>query len=199
MSPNNQDKPQSNVTPVDSPSNDVGTPENAPVAPSAATSQPSAAANAAENEEKNYLIALVLSYLFGSLGIDRFYLSKIGTGVLKLITLGGFGIWAFIDLLLIAFGKLKAKHDSRPLEGYAKNRGWVKMVVLVLLAVQIIAFVILIIFVVGAMRAASDTLQDVQTRVNNTHSKVEQTQTQIETQIKRSRQNNFNPQSQQGL
>lgn len=43
--------------------------------------------------------AIVLAFFGGVLGMDRFYLGKIGTGLAKLITLGGFGIWWMIDLL----------------------------------------------------------------------------------------------------
>ena len=52
------------------------------------------------------MVALLLSIFLGSLGIDRFYLGKIGTGILKLITLGAFGIWWLIDLILIATKKM---------------------------------------------------------------------------------------------
>ena len=45
---------------------------------------------------------LLLSIFFGGLGIDRFYIGKVGTGFLKLITFGGFGIWYVIDIILIA-------------------------------------------------------------------------------------------------
>jgi TM2 domain-containing membrane protein YozV len=69
---------------------------------------------------KNYIVAMILSYLFGYFGVDRFYLGKIGTGILKLITFGGFGIWYIIDFFMIGVGKLKAK-DGLELEGFSKS------------------------------------------------------------------------------
>jgi len=43
----------------------------------------------------------------GGLGVDRFYSGHIGTGVLKLITVGGCGIWALYDIIMIATGKFR--------------------------------------------------------------------------------------------
>ena len=62
-----------------------------------------------EKSEKGFVPALLLCLLLGGLGIHRFYVGKIGTGIIMLITLGGFGIWVLIDLIMIAVGSFKDK------------------------------------------------------------------------------------------
>ena len=48
-----------------------------------------------------------MSWLLGCYGIDRFYLGYTGLGIAKLLTFGGCGIWAIIDLVLIGMGSMK--------------------------------------------------------------------------------------------
>ena len=51
---------------------------------------------------KSRLIALLLCIFVGGLGIHRFYVGKIGTGILWLLTAGCFGIGALVDIIMIA-------------------------------------------------------------------------------------------------
>jgi TM2 domain-containing membrane protein YozV len=58
--------------------------------------------------EKNPVVALVLGLFLGGLGIDRFYIGSVGLGLLKLFTLGLFGILTIVDWFLIMGAARKA-------------------------------------------------------------------------------------------
>jgi|TARA_B100001971_G_C17707669_1_gene294866 TM2 domain-containing membrane protein YozV len=62
---------------------------------------------ASGNSEKSFVATLILCILLGGLGVHRFYVGKIWTGVLMLLTLGGLGIWTLVDLIVIAVGNFK--------------------------------------------------------------------------------------------
>jgi TM2 domain-containing membrane protein YozV len=66
------------------------------------------------SDQKQWLVALLLSIFTGGLGIDRFYLGYTGLGIAKLLTLGGCGIWALIDMIMIAMNSLPDA-QGRPL------------------------------------------------------------------------------------
>lgn len=87
----------------------------APVAPvQAPPGAAPAPAAVGPNQPKDWLVALLLSIFLGGLGVDRFYMGYVGLGVLKLLTVGGCGIWWLIDVILIATGSLKDA-QGRPL------------------------------------------------------------------------------------
>ena len=56
----------------------------------------------------DWTLTLVMSILFGGLGVDRFLMGQVGLGILKLITFGGCGVWWLVDLILIA-----SKHEFK--------------------------------------------------------------------------------------
>ena len=55
--------------------------------------------------------AAILCWFFGILGIHRFYVGKVGTGLVMLFTLGGLGIWTLIDFIWILVGTFKDKSE----------------------------------------------------------------------------------------
>lgn len=61
--------------------------------------------------KKSNIAALLLCIFLGTFGAHRFYVGKMGTALLMLITLGGFGIWNLFDLIIISC------QDFRDIEG----------------------------------------------------------------------------------
>lgn len=54
------------------------------------------------DKKVNWVLTLIMSIFFGGVGVDRFIMGHVGLGILKIITLGGCGIWWLIDVILIA-------------------------------------------------------------------------------------------------
>lgn len=78
---------------------------------------------------KVFLAALFL----GVFGIHRFLVGKIKTGIVQLLTLGGLGLWVFIDLVLILLGKFKdSKGDAIP--NASPKASWVIFVIAIAIA-----------------------------------------------------------------
>ena len=104
--------------------------------PSAELPPPIPAVPAARESSKSFLATWLLSLLLGIFGVDRFYLGKVGTGILKLITFGGFGIWFLIDLILVLTGAQKDK-QGLPLAGYEQHKkiAWIVTGIVILLSI----------------------------------------------------------------
>ena len=69
--------------------------------------------NTSDFSPRSRLVALLFCILLGWIGVHRFYVGKIGTGVLMVLTIGGLGIWTLIDLILIAVGSFRDKEGRR--------------------------------------------------------------------------------------
>ena len=67
------------------------------------------------NSEKGFVATLLLCVLLGVFGVHRFYVGKVGTGIIQLLTLGGLGIWALVDLIMIATQTFKDS-DGLPIK-----------------------------------------------------------------------------------
>ena len=90
-------------------------------------------------EKKSFLVTEILSFLLGFLGVHRFYTGYIGLGVAQLLTLGGCGIWALIDFIMISCGKYKDA-KGQELEEYNPTVGYT------FIAVYIVLWIIMILY-----------------------------------------------------
>jgi len=66
---------------------------------------------------KSRLAVTLLSWFLGYIGVHRFYLGKIGTGILMVITLGGLGVWWLIDFIMAVSGAMKDK-EGLPIKNW---------------------------------------------------------------------------------
>jgi hypothetical protein len=63
--------------------------------------------------DKKRLVAFLLCFFVGMLGVHRFYAGKTVTGIIQLFTLGGLFIWAFIDMIMILCGAFTDKEGRK--------------------------------------------------------------------------------------
>lgn len=71
--------------------------------------------------EKSFVVTWLFAWLLGLFAVDRFYLGKVGTGLLKLFTFSGLGVWWLVDLIIVLAGAQRDK-QGRTLAGYDANK-----------------------------------------------------------------------------
>ena len=69
--------------------------------------------SSSSTNSSDWLTLFLLTFFVGVLGVHRFYTGKIGTGFLMLITLGGFGVWFLVDLILVVTGQFTNKDGQK--------------------------------------------------------------------------------------
>lgn len=111
-----------------------------------------------QTSDKSATTALLLCLFLGALGIHRFYVGKIGTGLLMLFTAGGFGIWTFVDLIIIACGNF-TDNEGRLLEFHRVSPSPLKTV-LTVIGVVILALIFYFTFIVCIVLYATSGIVD---------------------------------------
>ncbi|GAA2035462.1 hypothetical protein GCM10009819_19930 [Agromyces tropicus] len=108
-------------------------PPGAPPPPPPGQNPQVARAARESTSNRSFIATWLFSWLLGVLGVDRFYLGKVGTGILKLLTAGGFGIWWLIDLVLTLTNTAKDA-DGRRVVGTTQEQtiAWIVTGVIVL-------------------------------------------------------------------
>ncbi|WP_083966912.1 TM2 domain-containing protein [Demequina globuliformis] len=114
-------------------------PASAPAAGYAQPPTPGAGgAGPAAEGSRSFIVTWLLAWILGYFGADRFYLGKVGTGLLKFFTIGGLGIWYLVDLILVLAGAQRDKQGFA-LQGYQKNKlvAWIVTGAFVLLGIVV--------------------------------------------------------------
>lgn len=116
------------------------------------------------DKQRHFIAAFMFSFYFGMFGVDRFYMGKYFSGILKLLSLGGLGIWAVIDLLLIISGATKDRYGN-PLIGYKEYKSFAKKTI----AWTFFAALVLMIMSTIALYLSLPALEELETELRQNY------------------------------
>lgn len=101
-------------------------------------------------KQRHFLAVFFISFMWGTFGVDRMYLGKWGTGILKLITFGGFGLWVLVDLVMIMAGTMRDKQGREMLQ-FAEYKAFAFKLVLIFAIVLGLVVLINGLFLIAAV------------------------------------------------
>ena len=108
-----------------------------------------------QDVQQDFLPTALFAWFLGCFGIHRFYTGSIPIGLIQLFTAGGCGIWAYIDFIMICFGKYR-DGQGRKLLNYDKSLG-ITLFAISLIPLVIVLFLIFIVILLLATVSASGT------------------------------------------
>lgn len=113
-----------------------------------------------QGEGRHFLAVFFLSFMWGAFGADRFYLGKIGTGILKLVTLGGLGVWVIVDLALVMSGAMRDKQGRSMLEFQRYKKFAVRTVIIFAVVLGVTTLLTGGLLVFAVTQAVNDFMQN---------------------------------------